>query len=253
MRGYAGVMAAGWGLWLTAAAAATAVAAQATPAPQVPPAELRRHLVSVLTRSEYGDHRRAVVRWQESPRLAILGGDEVTRLMAQEVAAELSALLSAAAGLAIVPVDDPAEATMRLYLGSREALAAAAMKEGFQYIPGNNAMFWASWDSRGVISRATILLSEDPRRPPAHTRHLLLEELTQSLGMMNDSDRFPESVVFETERDFGSATTLGFIDQQTLLLLYGHLSPGARACQVRWAYRKYWGQAAALSGPARQG
>ena len=206
---------------------------------------VREHVVSVLTRSEYGDRRRRVVRWVTSPRLAIIGGTAAEQALARAVAAELSAALSAASGLEIVEVSDPEEADMRLFLGPRPALEAAARQEGFSYITGNNAMFWASWNRRGEIWRATILVSTDASRSVSRTRHLLLEEMTQALGMMNDSPRFPESVFFETSAAYGTAETLGRLDRKTVALLYAHLPTNARPCRVRRAYRRHW---AGLSG-----
>ena len=70
-------------------------------------------------------------------------------------------------------------------------------------------------------------------------QHLLLEEMTQSLGLMNDSPRFPESVVYETPTSSGSTTTLGDLDTRTIALLYS-LRPGARKCRVKRAIRQEW-------------
>lgn len=65
------------------------------------------------------------------------------------------------------------------------------------YKPGNWGYFYIWWNSSYQIYRAQILIGTDK---PSQTErsHLIREELTQSLGLMNDSDEYPGSI-FQAE------------------------------------------------------
>ena len=197
---------------------------------------LTEHVLSVLTSNEYGSRRRYTVRWPDSPSLAVVGGSDAHRQLAFALAAELSAAI---APLAINIVDDPSDAQIRLYFDDHAALTAIARREGFEFIPGNAGLFWGWWDARGRLSRMVILIQDRWAADDPFMQHLLLEEMTQSLGLMNDSPRFPESVVYETPLSSGSATTLGELDMRTLTLLYS-LKPGSRKCRVKRNIRRKW-------------
>ena len=197
---------------------------------------LTDHVLSVLTSNEYGSSRRYTVRWSDSPSMAIIGGSDAHRQLAIDIAAELSEVIDP---LSISIVDDPADAEIRLYFDDHPALVAIARSEGFEFVPGNAGLFWGWWDTRGRLSRMVILIQDRWAADDPFMQHLLLEELTQSLGLMNDSPRFPESVVYETTASSGSATTLGDLDTRTLTLLYS-LKPGARKCRVKRIIRRNW-------------
>ncbi|MEL6347512.1 MAG: DUF2927 domain-containing protein [Myxococcota bacterium] len=201
----------------------------------------RSHVLSVMMRSEFGGAGRSrIVRWVTPPQLSVIGGTPRHREMVAQVADELSGLLDTAAGLRIDRVADPAKADMRLYFAPLDELPAIAEREGFSYIPGNLGLFWVFWDGKGQIDHAIILIAEDRIRDDAMMAHFLLEEMTQSLGLMNDSPLFPQSVFYETHQAIGTATRLPPLDQRTVMLLYGHVRPNARACEVRRAYRRHW-------------
>lgn len=69
------------------------------------------------------------------------------------------------------------------------------------------------------INRATIFV--DTYIPNQEVqRSLIIEELTQSLGLGKDSPRYPKSIFYETPLDGGSATEYLPIDKDLIRLLY---------------------------------
>lgn len=83
------------------------------------------------------------------------------------------------------------------------------------YQPGNLGFFWLSWNYAGWIQHANILI--DSTVPQKLRNHLLREELTQSLGLMNDSPRFPHSIFFGGQ---SNDTAYLPIDRQLIVMLY---------------------------------
>lgn len=83
------------------------------------------------------------------------------------------------------------------------------------YQPLNHGFFWAYWTPSGRIRHADILISSDIAQ--RFRNHFIREELTQSLGLMNDSPRFPDSIFFS-----GPGTNDYYLplDQQIIAMLY---------------------------------
>lgn len=192
-----------------------------------------QHVVDVLLHSEYGDSRNFVVRWTELPTLQAIGGTAAARGAVEDAIVELNGALSPLARrLELVEFG----AEVQIYLTTSDAMPALAEANGFRFVPGNEAFFWVFWDERGAIYRGTVLVAEDLVGP--RLRHVVLEELTQCLGMLEDSPLFPDSVVYESPTARGDATELSDLDRRMLLLLYTRLEPGDSERQVRRAWRR---------------
>ena len=65
------------------------------------------------------------------------------------------------------------------------------------YVPTNYGFFWALWhDDNFVIYDASILVSSADITQQERS-HLIREELTQSLGLMNDSNKYKDSIFYQ--------------------------------------------------------
>ena len=86
-----------------------------------------------------------------------------------------------------------------------------------QYVPPNLGFAWVQWDG-STITHSTILISSDDTNQ-AERSHLIREELTQSLGLLQDSDRHPDSIFYgrwTTTQEFSD------LDRQIISLHYRH-------------------------------
>ncbi|MFT5685764.1 MAG: hypothetical protein ACI8RZ_006718 [Myxococcota bacterium] len=197
---------------------------------------LEQHVLSVLTSSEFGSSRSRTVRWDHSPALAIIGGTPQQRQLAEDISQTLS---EAIAPLSIHLTDDPDAADIRLYFDRPGALREIAIEEGFTFVPGNSGLFWCWWDLRGRLTQTVILIEDTSAANSSWMQHLMLEEMTQSLGLMNDSTLFPQSLFYETTASSGTATSLSELDVKTIALLYG-VRPGTREGRLRRVLRRRW-------------
>ena len=91
------------------------------------------------------------------------------------------------------------------------------------------------------IERAFVFLAAD-KLSGKRMEHFALEELTQTLGLLNDCKLIKSSVIYEdpSRNEYGNATKLGKVDVQALRLLYSHLQPGDKAESLRKAFKLYW-------------
>ncbi len=63
------------------------------------------------------------------------------------------------------------------------------------YVEGNWGFFWNTWSRTGEMIRAQIAIATDVTTQ-RQRNHLILEELTQSLGLMQDSNDEPDSIFY---------------------------------------------------------
>ena len=73
-----------------------------------------------------------------------------------------------------------------------------------------NGYFHVNWDRHRHLYRSVICIAKDLLEDEQQLRHVVLEETTQSLGLGNDSPRFPDSVFYESlsTGDWGTAVRL---------------------------------------------
>jgi hypothetical protein len=89
-----------------------------------------------------------------------------------------------------------------------------------QYVPGNWGYFYTDWDNSG-ITKATVAIATDVTGQTARN-HLIFEEVLQSTGLMQDSDRYPDSIYYGQWSTVQHPTVL---DWELLKMLY---LPGIR-------------------------
>ena len=106
--------------------------------------------------------------------------------------------------------------------------------------PGANADGWftISWNQSYELTRAVGFI--DPSLEQRWLRHTALEEMFQALGPSNDSGLIADSLVYESDREFGSSERLGRVDREVLRMLYAELSPGSSQADIRQAMQSSW-------------
>lgn len=83
------------------------------------------------------------------------------------------------------------------------------------YRPVNMGYAWVRW-SNYRISSASILISTTDVNQQERS-HLIREELTQAMGLLQDSYRYPDSIFYQGWTDTTAYTTL---DRKVIQLLY---------------------------------
>ena len=86
-----------------------------------------------------------------------------------------------------------------------------------RYQPGNRGYFSIQSGLFGLFPRGYVLI--DKNQSPRIRNHLIREELTQSLGLMNDSWKYPESIFYH---GWTNTTEFADIDRKLIQLLYNY-------------------------------
>lgn len=188
-----------------------AFAATAARAAEVPDREtLARQFQTIAFSAEFGESGRRghLVKWIEPIRIALAGIDRRYYPLINE----RILLLTELSGQLIGYADPPGEANLRIRFVSREQV---------RRVSGQDAPCATRAITRGgVIVHAQILIAPESDDLIAHC---LSEEMTQALGLLDDSDLIPDSI-------FHDATTRPDLlpaDELMVRILYDRrLPPG---------------------------
>lgn len=109
--------------------------------------------------------------------------------------------------------NDKSEANMIVSIGSLKTVSK-------KYPNFKNTMFEHCNGGFGRSgNNSTIFLNTDNIRTVEHAKHVLREEVTQALGLFNDSYKYPESVFYE---GVSEVTEYAPIDRELIDILYNN-------------------------------
>jgi hypothetical protein len=104
------------------------------------------------------------------------------------------------------------------------------------YVSGNEGFVTVFWDAEFRIYRGTVLITTEGISQRERS-HLIREELTQGLGLLRDSDKYPESIFYQpwTDTQFYAP-----IDRTLIRMLYHPaLRPGMNEIEVRATFNVF--------------
>ncbi len=167
------------------------------------------YFCEVALNVEYGGADGVAKRWEEPIRIQVTGD-----YTAEDYAA-LREHIDALSGLGILPnisiSDSDANYFIRFVpLDEMDDVIPGYVKDNFGY-------FCIYWDQNYRIYKAYMGIAVDVTSQKQRN-HLILEELTQSLGLTDDSNKYADSI-FQAE--WTETQALSSIDWELIYILYG--------------------------------
>lgn len=179
----------------------------------------------VALKSEFGKRDSRIIQWTKCPTLSIFNMSEKEKDIVKQVVVDLNNVLSKTQIQLSIGVDNDENADVLVKLLSNEdfisqskRLCADAYDEslnGFVYV----------WQKNYEIHKGFVLLNKDKLKDD-HLVHVTYEEITQSLGFLNDSMIFKDSIFYQGD---SSTTSLSELDKKLISFSYIYLSPGDNA------------------------
>jgi hypothetical protein len=187
----------------------------APPASTVDPQAALDYFSEIALGAEYGDDGSAIKKWATDVRIAVHGDPSAQDLATlDDVLADLNALIGPIE-LSIVDSDANAD----IYFAPESEFSSIAP----EYIPVNMGFFWTWWDGAGAITETRILISTTGITQTERD-HVIREELTQCLGLMNDSYAYEDSMFY---LPWSTTTEFAAIDEDLIEMLYlPEITPG---------------------------
>ena len=170
-------------------------------------AETLDYFFEVALGSEFGNFSTSIIRkWQNDLAIEVHGQPAMSDLEELErIIAEINELQSGV--------------RLRIAASSGSVQLHFTTPDEFSlfepnYVAGNDGFFWTYWFGAHIV-RAHIFVNVEQEE--IFRKHLLREELTQSLGLMNDSTRYEDSIFYQSWTD---TNEYSFLDQILIQILY---------------------------------
>jgi hypothetical protein len=163
---------------------------------------------------EFGNASRITRKWEVDMKIYVEGTlNDILRLELDRIIVELNELVTD--GFQIRLVDEVSESNYFLFLGTGDEYAQL-YPDTADLVNANWGLFTVFWDEDDQLNSGRMYVDIE-RADTATQRHLLREELTQSLGLARDLGRYSESIFYSAP-----STTIEFaeIDRDLIRLLY---------------------------------
>lgn len=167
------------------------------------------YFTEIALGAEFGDAVPVIKKWSNDIRIKINGEPTTDDLQTiDDIANDLNDLIS---GIKVKVVNNNENVSINF---SPESDFASIDSN---YVPTNYGFFWALWhDDNYVIYNASILISS-AEITQSERSHLIREELTQSLGLMNDSNKYEDSIFYQ---EWTNIDNYSDADKAVIALLY---------------------------------
>jgi len=182
---------------------------------------------------EFGGASEITRKWGGNMQVFV-GGNSGSELLTEldDIITEINSL--ATDGFAVERVSDSAQSNFYVFFGEGEDYAAIYPSQA-DLVENNFGLFHVNWNASNEINTGYMYVDTE-RANIAEQKHLLREELTQSLGLAKDSPMYQESIfqsAWTTTQEYAQ------VDEDVIRLLYHpDVSTGLNATQVEEALRK---------------
>jgi len=182
---------------------------------------------------EFGGASEITRKWGGNMQVFV-GGNPGNELLSEldDITTEINGLVTD--GFAIERVSDSAQSNFYVFFGKGEDYAAIYPSQA-DLVDNNFGLFHVNWNAFNEINTGYMYVDTE-RANAAEQKHLLREELTQSLGLAKDSPMYQESIfqsAWTTTQEYAQ------IDEDVIRLLYHpDVSTGLNATQVEETLRK---------------
>ncbi len=144
--------------------------------------------------NEWSPARQQLSKW-EKPVYIYTTGDfsPALKTALAEIIIELEVLTS----LRLEVVKDSTKANCLIFAGQAQKYWQTIEPNARHFLRKNKGFFFIMLAKDKTISRASILIDTSAALDLKVQKHLLREELTQALGLVNDSWKYPDSIFYQ--------------------------------------------------------
>ena len=154
-----------------------------------------QYFVDVTFGNEFGSDYTNLRKWQHDINIYV-PDSSFTELNA-ELNTIIKELDSLQTGIVIRRVADSAQSNYIVYIGNSDTYVSRYEPAAAPYVADNYGLFYIYWNDEYAITSGSMYVDVVRTTGSDCRKHLLREELTQSLGLMNDSYTYPESIFYQ--------------------------------------------------------
>ena len=179
---------------------------------------------------ENGNASRVTRKWKTPIKIFIEGTpSEILVEKLEKTITDINALVTDSFYMEIV--DTISQSNCAIFFGKGEDFLAAYPSSN--YPVNTNSLARVSVKFADNIIYEGLIFIDTHRTDVTQQKSLILEEVTQSLGLGRDSSKYPDSIFYETATDGGFANEYSTRDEDIIRLLYHpNMKIGLNANQV---------------------
>lgn len=199
--------------------------------------EAKAFFVEIAIGSEYGSELTMIKKWTDDINIYV-DGDNVPYLLSElkKIVSELNGLITE---IEINLTNNKNKANFILFFGSGEEYARKIEPLSAPYVKSNWGLFWCRWSKDYEIQNSTMYIDykiAEEEYTQISAKHILREELTQTLGLMNESMSYRSSIFYA---NWSTTTAYNKIDREIIQILYSkHIKAGMKRDEVLKALEK---------------
>ena len=174
--------------------------------------EAKEYFKKVAYGNEFNSGNTSLKKWNQDVKIYVFG-DKRDYLMSElkDIVSELNGLIST---INITIVSNESDANLIVLFGSAQEYNEFE-SNSVGYTDQNQGLFIVY--GREELTHATMYVDVERTSTNDGQKHLLREELTQSLGLCNDSYDYPESIFYQ---GWTETTEYTEIDKELIQMLY---------------------------------
>ena len=174
--------------------------------------EAKEYFKKVAYGNEFNSGNTSLKKWSQDVKIYVFG-DKRDYLMSElkDIVSELNGLIST---INITIVSNESDANLIVLFGSAQEYNEFE-SNSVGYTDQNQGLFIVY--GREELTHATMYVDVERTSTNDGQKHLLREELTQSLGLCNDSYDYPESIFYQ---GWTETTEYTEIDKELIQMLY---------------------------------
>jgi len=154
----------------------------------------QHYFLKVALGNEFGNNAAVIKKWSQDIKVFVPDSSH-TELMTElkTIISEINALSQS---IRLKRVMTMAEANYVIYLSDKDTYARHEPNAA-AYLEDNRGLFWVYWNAGYELTRGSMYVDVVRNTSLNCMKHLLREELTQSLGLMVDTDDYAESIFYQ--------------------------------------------------------
>ncbi len=177
--------------------------------------EAKSYFQEIALGSEYGNSQdKTIKKWVKDIYLFV--PQNIPTHLNTELNKIINELNSLIQPIKIYKTNQIERSNLKLYIGTANEYIKAEPRA--RKLAANNlGLFYVYPNERGEIESGSVFLDTERLKAQDTQKHLLREELTQALGLMNDSEKYPNSIFYQK---WSRTNEFSDLDKEVIKILY---------------------------------
>lgn len=201
--------------------------------------ELFSYFTKIALKAEYGYHPNRIIKWKKPMKLFVFLDEENEAYLkiVEEVVRDINELVSDGFKISLTDYSVNADAIIHVVNKDRMMKMDKCFMDGINEDFSGLAEVFFSVSNSYLINKAKIFVDID--EPFERHRAIILEELTQALGLLNDTFDYGDSVFFQNKTSENPVEDYSLIDKDIIQLLYHpKIKPGYNVRQIERVFKR---------------